>query len=89
MRGRALESKRVQKALAGPCACVFHSLLLTDDPNGGGPDMCVARRQSARRAGRALSRASREGGGQQHTATGPIRRPCCPERTCPRVRVYP
>ena len=46
----------------------------------------VARRQLARRAGRALSRASREGGGQQHTNTGPIRRPCCPERTCPRVR---
>ena len=58
---------------------------------GSGPTDAVsevaARRQSAGRASRALSQASREGGGQQHTATGPIRRPCCLERTCPRVRV--
>ena len=50
---------------------------------------CGASAVSWTGAGRALSRASREGGGQQHTATGPIHRPCCLERTCPRVRVYP
>ena len=53
----------------------------------GGQRTAVTGRNLSAMTDMHLSQASREGGGQQHTATEPLSRPCCSMRTCWCARV--